>query len=214
MQKFKIKLPHTRAYCYSNPAKFEHLLSGVSVERPELSSKQPKPFEKEKAARNIVRGKQMVYKVIQAQDDKPDRMINSNFINHEAYMPELPAKPHSFGPTTFTTTNRFDEASFNTTEECRKRSIIDWESHYPPENKAVDFNKYIERRDVTLTRSQIRLLAEIEDEKRVAAQRFRAMLEANEAKKKKEAALKIPDIRDPDSQLDPDGNRPIRFRPE
>ena len=84
-------------------------------------------------------------------------------------MAELPSKPQSYAPTTFTTTHRFTEPTFIMSQECMNRSIVDWEEQYPPENKTVDFTKYTERKDVTLTRSQILLLAEIEDENPVKA---------------------------------------------
>ena len=93
-----------------------------------------------------------------------------------------------------------------------RRSIIDHDENYPAKVKIFPFDKYVERKDLLLTRSQAKLLAEDAEEQVIKQARFRAMLEANEVKKAKEAALAIPDIKPVGSTLLDDGTRPIRFK--
>ena len=83
--------------------------------------------------------------------------------------------------------------------------MIDVDAAYPPENRTLHFSAYTERKNEFMTKSQIALALEKVEEKRQRDARIRAMMEANELKKQKEAEMAGADIKQPGSKLGPDG---------
>ena len=103
VDRFKIRLPHSRAYLYSHPATNDAALNDVKIERPIIYSKmQPETQPKKRPGK----GKVLMYRLRSPAKKRQDEEIHQRYC-YLARTPALDEQKESFIPTTFTTSPRF-----------------------------------------------------------------------------------------------------------